>query len=132
MATAFANAGDFPLHRGQRDHARARLNVPIRLVTFSGTEPCTLVDLSCTGAKIAAEQCPRVGGMVVVEGIPIELFGTVRWSRQGYFGVEFERALAAAQVVELRHYADLETARQKAAQIEYARGWVTGIYSYSR
>ena len=129
MPSALALGDENALSRGQRDHPRARLSVPARLVTFEGTVDCTLIDLSCTGAKIAGGKAPRVGGMVVIEGLPVELFGTVRWSKRDSFGVEFDMPLPSAQVVQLRHYADLEMSRQKADQIDYARGWVLGIYN---
>jgi len=115
-----------PIHRGQRDFARARLNLPARIVTFNGTSNCTLIDLSRTGAKIAAQDCPRVGAMVIIEGLPTELFGTVRWSRSGLFGFEFDQQMTHEEVVALRQYADGEAERQEQAQLAYARRWVTG------
>lgn len=116
-----------PIYRGQRDFSRARLNVPARIVTFNGTSDCVLIDMSCTGAKIAADDCPRVGSMVIIEGLPMELFGTIRWARRGLFGFEFDAAMTQEDVIAMRHYADGEAARQKEAQITYARNWVQGI-----
>lgn len=111
---------------GKRHFPRARLNLPARLVTFNGTSDCTLIDLSRSGAKLGASDCPRAGSMVVVEGLPLELFGTIRWSARGLFGIEFDRSLPLEQVVALRRYADHEAERQKQAQIAYARNWVQG------
>ena len=116
-----------PLDSGKRYFSRARLNLPARLVTFNGTTDCTLIDLSRSGAKLGASECPRVGSMVVVEGLPIELFGTVRWAVSGLFGFEFEAPLPLDRVVALRYYADDEEARQKEAQLAYARSWVQGV-----
>lgn len=65
--------------------------------------------------------------MVVIEGLPLELFGTVRWSRSGLFGFEFETVVNVEQIIALRRYADGESARQKEAEITYARNWVQGI-----
>lgn len=115
-------------HAGQRHFPRARLNLPARLVTFSGTTSCTLVDLSRSGAKLAAEASPKVGSMVVVEGLPIELFGTVRWSVRGFFGFQLDMPISLERVVALRHYADHEAERQREAAIAQARRWVTGVY----
>ena len=113
-----ASDADAPIYRG---------HLPARIVTFNGTSDCTLIDLSCTGAKIAAQDCPRVGSMVIIESLPMELFGTVRWSRRGLFGFEFDRAMTQQEVIAMRHYADGEAARQKEAQMVYARNWVQGI-----
>ena len=128
MSLAALNPVGRPIDAGKRYFSRARLNLPARLVTFNGTTACTLIDLSRSGARLGASECPRVGSMVVVEGLPIELFGTVRWSVTGLFGFEFEAPLPLDRVVAMRHYADDEAERQKQATISYARSWVTGVY----
>ena len=112
--------------RGQRDHARARLDVPARLLTMEGTVPCMAIDASCCGAKLSAETAPRVGTMVVVQGLPHELFGDVRWSSRGRFGIAFDEPLPLAQVIALRRYAEGEGARQREAVLSTVRTWVTG------
>ena len=127
VETASVSCAQPPLVAGERAAARARLNRAARLVTFNGTSACTLVDMSRSGAKVRAAECPRIGAMLVVEGLPIELFGTVRWSRAGAFGLEFERAIATEQVIAMRSHADGETQRQEQNRTQYARSWVTGI-----
>lgn len=127
MASVFAELPTAAIYRGQRDFSRARLNLPARAVTFSGTTDCSLIDASRTGAKVSAPECPRVGALVVIEGLPLELFGTVRWSRRGLFGFEFESVVNVEDIIALRRYADGETARQKQAEITYARNWVQGV-----
>lgn len=126
MSLAALPVADRPVETGKRCFSRARLNLPGRLVTFNGTSDCTLIDLSRSGAKLAAGDCPRVGSLVVVEGLPIELFGTVKWSVSGLFGFELEAPLPLDRVVALRYYADDEAVRQKQAQLTYARNWVQG------
>ena len=128
MATKFAPQTDAPLHRGQRTHSRARLNLPARVITFNGTLACALVDMSSTGAKIASTECPKVGTMVVIEGLPVELFGTVRWRLRGLFGFEFDVPIPIEKVIALRQYAEGERHRQKTAEITYARNWVQGVF----
>lgn len=125
---AFAPDPSLPIYRGQRDFARARLNLPARIVTFNGTSACTLIDMSRTGAKVGAVDCPRVGAMVIIEGLPMELFGTVRWSRSGLFGFELDAQMTHENVIAMRHYADGEVERQKQAQFTYARNWVQGVF----
>lgn len=111
-----------------RGYSRARLHLPARLVTFGGTAACTLIDLSRSGAKLAAAECPRVGSMVVVEGLALELFGTVRWAAGGAFGIAFDTAIPLERVIALRHYADGEAERQMQAQLTHAREWVQGVF----
>lgn len=128
MATAFKPSTQPPIHRGQRINPRARLNLPGRVMSFNGTFACTLIDLSQTGAKVGSTECPKVGSMVVIEGLPLELFGTVRWQLSGLFGFEFDVPVSIGKVIELRHYAEGERERQKAAEITYARNWVQGVF----
>lgn len=115
-----------PLTPGQRQFARARLNLPAKLITFNGSLPCTLLDLSQSGAKLNARERPRVGSMVVVEGLPIELFGTVRWSGFEQFGIELEQSLPLDRVVALRRYADTAPSREQRVAV-FARNWVLGL-----
>lgn len=110
----------------RRAHARARLCIPARLVTFSDTRPCTVLDLSCTGAKIGASPPPRVGSMIVVENCPVELFGTVMWADRDSFGISFDSPMAQEQVIAMRRYADAEPEREREAQLVYARRWAQG------
>lgn len=124
---ALAHDPGLPIYRGQRSSARARLNLPARIVSFNGTSACTLIDMSRAGAKIGASDCPRVGSMVIIEGLPIELFGTVRWSRSSLFGFEFDCEITHENVVAMRHHADGEAERQEQAQLTYARNWVQGV-----
>jgi hypothetical protein len=126
MPRAASTVADLRLLPGQRSHARARLNLPARLVTFNATMACTLIDLSQTGAKLGARECPRVGALVVVEDLPIELFGTVRWTAHELFGIEFDVPLPLEPVVKLRRFADTADTRRRQAALTYARDWVQG------
>jgi hypothetical protein len=115
-----------PMAAGQRHFPRARLNLPARLVTFTGTTPCTVVDVSQSGAKLGASEPPRVGAMVVVEGLPTELFGTVQWAGAGLFGVHFDVPLARDRVVALRRLADTAPSREQEVAA-FAQKWVQGL-----
>ena len=128
MVLAARTSAYQPLDLGERYFPRARLDLPARLVTFNGTFPCTLIDLSRSGAKLAASECPKIGAMVVVEGLPIELFGTVCWAASGLLGVEFQAPLPSDRIVGMRLYAKDEAVRQKQAQLAYARSWVQGVF----
>ena len=124
---ALAQGSDLPIYRGQRHFARARLNLPARIITFNGTSACTLIDMSRTGAKVGADDCPRIGSMVIIEGLPMELFGTVCWVRSGLIGFELDAQFTHEDVIAMRQYADGEVARQKQAQLTYAKNWVLGV-----
>lgn len=128
MTFAARSPDPVALEPGQRNHSRARLNLPARLVTFREVTQCTLVDVSCSGAKLRSNQCPNPGESALVDGLPVELFGTVRWVDRGFFGVEFDDLLPLDRVVALRHFADEHPERQKQAVVNHARRWVTGVY----
>ncbi len=93
---------------------------------MNGTRRCEVIDLSQTGARIAASEPPRVGATVVVEDVTPELFGTVRWCVGEQFGLHFETLLAVDDVVRLRQEGDLEPERARQAVLTTARRWVTG------
>lgn len=128
VSLAFVPDSAFPIYRGQRNFARARLNLPARVITFNGSSACTLIDMSRTGAKIGAADCPRVGSMVIIEGLPMELFGTVCWSRNNLFGFEFDQQISHENVIAMRRHADGEVERQKQDQLAHARNWVQGVF----
>lgn len=64
--------------------------------------------------------------MVVVEGCPVELFGTVRWCAQEMFGFEFDQPIPEAEVIAMRRFADGQSERELGAQMAYAQRWVLG------
>ena len=110
----------------RRAQGRARLGIAARLVSFSGTSSCVLMDLSYTGACIRTEVNMRVGAMIVVESQPMELFGTVRWARGGFAGFEFDKPLSLEQAIAFRRHADAEAGREERERMAYARKWATG------
>lgn len=119
-------AANTPIVAGKRTHARARLNIAARMTTIDGTIGCTLIDVSCSGAKLSAARQPSVGAMTVVEQLPVELFGVVRWSRASYFGIEFDKPLPFDTVVALRRYAEGDHERCETAAREHVRRFVEG------
>ena len=64
--------------------------------------------------------------MIVVERLPIELFGVVRWVRDGHIGMGFDEPLSVEDVVALRRYAEGENARNRDMVISHVRNFVNG------
>ena len=127
MAGLSASHSRNRLYRGQRGNSRARLNLTARVVTFNGTFSCILVDVSQSGGKIVSAERPAVGAVVVIEGLPHELFGTVRWRTDESFGFEFDDTLPLEEVIALRHHAESERDAQAKATINFARNWAQGV-----
>lgn len=115
-----------PLEAGNRAHARVRLNLPARLILFSGTENCVLLDLSSGGLKIMSHLSPKVGAMAVIECDDIEFFGTVVWVEGNRFGLRLDDPLAKDVVIAMRNAADAFPERAKRELLSEARNWVQG------
>lgn len=96
------------------------------MTTFSGTSPCTLIDMSCTGARVGVDEMPRVGSLVIIESPEIELFGSVRWAGRDVFGFEFDEPLPTERVIAMRRYADGQIERDKEEELANARRFVLG------
>ena len=111
---------------GQRKFARARVHLPAKLVLFTGTSQCVLIDLSCGGVRITAGVPPRVGAMAVIECQTLELFGTVKWLSEHTCGIHFDELIPIETVISMRHTADRYAGDARRDVIEHARLWAQG------
>lgn len=119
-----------PIAPGRRGASRARLALSARAVSFDRTVRCTILDASQSGARIACDELPRVGSMVVIEIPPIEFFGTVSWTDEGLFGMQFDDLLPFEAVVELRQMGDLYSQSSEARELRRAaKEFVEGRHS---
>lgn len=119
-----------PATTGRRAAPRLRLAIPARFVSIYATQPCVLVDLSRTGARIAL-------GAPVAEGQPgylaidrMEIFGTIvraqRGAEMAVNALAFDDPITQAAVLRVRAYAEGLEARTQMALREQVRRWVTG------
>ncbi|WP_228242936.1 PilZ domain-containing protein [Porphyrobacter sp. GA68] len=111
---------------GKRARSRLRVSLPARIVSATGSGDCTVVDVSETGARVAAPEPPRPGVMVVVRCLHLELFGTLVWRRGALAGIAFDAPLRRDQVVGLRGLADEAARMQDEAARQAARAWAQG------
>ena len=115
---------------GRRASARLRLAIPARLVSLYGTQPCIMLDISRTGARMALGAPLAVGQSGFIALARFELFGlivrTERGSGGGGNAMAFDDPLSKAQILEIRQFAERFEAREQEDLREQVRKWVTG------
>jgi hypothetical protein len=117
---------------GRRASPRLNLSVPARLIGVFETQPCILLDVSQTGARLGLERPLAVGASGYLRVGPIEVFVTAVRTRVapegggGINGVEFDLRLGKAEVMALRAYADNYELAEQRAFLRHARDWVMG------
>ncbi|MFM7377575.1 MAG: PilZ domain-containing protein [Erythrobacter sp.] len=115
---------------GRRAAARLRLAIPARFVSVTATQGCILLDISRSGARIALESpvpCRQSGSIEIGR---LELFGmVVRSERLGDGGINavaFDEPISEAEVLAVRHYAEVFEQRERQTLRDQVRHWVSG------
>lgn len=111
---------------GRRENARAMIGAPAKLTLVSGLSDCYVIDLSCTGARIATSEVLKPGLEALIAINDIELFGQIVWGKRGQFGLVFEKPLPIETVVQLRWQADQICEYEKDEAVARIRDWVEG------
>lgn len=116
---------------GRRGSPRIHLSLPGKLVSVVDTQPCMLLDLSQTGARIAVGRTLPVNAGGYLKLGPVEVFGIVvrvRVSEEGggINAVAFDSRLAKAQMLALRAYAEHYELSEQREAFRHARAWVMG------
>lgn len=115
---------------GRRAAPRLRLAIPARFVSIYSAQPCVLLDISRTGARMALAQPLSIGKSGYVEIAGMEIFGDVVRREAGSHGgvnaVAFDRAITKAQVLDIRHFAEHFHQRENQALRDQVRRWVAG------
>lgn len=120
--TGFGSAGG-----RRRGGARARLNIPARLVLLDGYCPCTVENLSPAGARIACERELRRGDQGLLKRDGLDQFFIVQWGRGGSYGLRFDDHLVTEEAIrELRMLSDIRQEDEEAGLREFGREWVQG------
>lgn len=115
---------------GRRGAARLRLGIPARLETLGGFESCDLVDLSCSGARVAFT--PALGRLLatgdgaILRIARLEAFGEVVRCDPSAIAFAFEDDLAHEEVLAVRRHAERLAGDSTRAIRQEARNWVMG------
>lgn len=111
----------------RRGGARARLNIPARLVLLDGYFGCTVENLSRAGARIACERELRRGDQGILKRDGLDQFFVVQWVRGGSCGLRFDDKLVSEEAIrELRQLSDFYEEDEDAGLREFGREWVQG------
>ena len=115
---------------GRRAASRLRLAVPARFISIYSQQPCILLDLSRTGARMAVSQPVAPGKTGYVAIGRLELFGSiVRVERGPHMAVNamaFDDPISREEVLAVRSFAEGLEEREHRALREQVRRWVTG------
>ena len=116
-----------PTLLGRRTASRARIALPASIEAITGRTSVDLLNLSCTGAMVAAPGLPGVGHDVILRCGTINPIGVVIWSGNGRCGVHFDEPLPVTEVIALRRAGDA-TARTGITpdQWQFAEDWSYG------
>ena len=84
----------------RRNSARFRIRMPAQLRMPSGTKHGTLADISEGGAKLIMDNPPPQGASILLVWGAHEEFCKVMWAAEDSCGLQFERPIKRAVVVE--------------------------------
>lgn len=98
----FGNRQTAGAMREKRRARRANVNAPAVVQTTAARLHATIVNISASGARLVASDCPpsRQDVQIVVNGV--RLFGRIAWRRDKAFGVKFDDGIqdyTAAQIL---------------------------------
>lgn len=118
------------MRAGRRAAARLRLAVPARFVSIYSTQPCVLMDISRTGARLALPAPLSEGKSGYLEIARMEIFGTVvrseRHAEMAVNAIAFDESILHEQVLHVRRFADGFELREQLALRDQVRRWVAG------
>jgi PilZ domain len=121
-------APDAPeLQIGRRAAARARVHLPVTLLTPNGGIPAMLENISGGGARVGLNETPRPGSTAFLVFAGLELFCSVVWTHNSRCGLAFEDPVADATLIAIRRYSDQYVAEVRSQAMECA-GLRTGAF----
>jgi len=86
---------------GRRTAGRAAASLVAVITTSTQSWPVSLVDLSCSGARLRGRDLPAPGDYISLSIDSIRAFGTVAWSECGECGLDFDAPLMPFEVERL-------------------------------
>ena len=81
---------------GRRSKARSAAPLTVVLTTLTSSRSAILANVSSTGARVRANDLPKMGEAVVVNIDGVQAFGTIAWSESGECRIAFDPPLDPA------------------------------------
>ena len=104
MTAPLPNAPEMQI--GRRAQARARVHLPVTLLTPNQPIPAMLENISVGGARVRLNEMPRQGSTAFLLFAGLEIFCSVVWSRNSRCGLAFEDTVDDATLIAIRRYSD--------------------------
>lgn len=115
------------VQRGRRNRSRLRVRLPAKLETRTETSRVILADLSTTGARVLAEDLPKIGTEAVLHWDKYDAFGEVVWAEGVHCGIAFFDPIPEQDVLATRELDDAARLPQDRELLrQAARHWVEG------
>lgn len=114
---------------GRRAAPRLRVYIPGRLIMLGGTYPCSLEDISQTGARVICNADISKGETGILQSMELDVLFKIVRAGEGRFGLLFEEDVSIAAIEELRRQNDIHRLNYIREQRAHARSWATGKYS---
>ena len=108
----------------RRANPRLPLGIGARFDTLGGRQKVRLLDLSQGGAHVILSE-PGEFREGVLAWLGFDSYAVVAWQREQHVGLEFDRPLPLAWLVETRKRAP-SVVKEEAMGSELARAWVEG------
>jgi hypothetical protein len=125
-----SSAADSAPVAGRRAAPRLRLAIPARFESIYSHHACILLDISCTGARIALSRPVAEGQSGYIAIGRMEIFGMiVRAERGGEFSVNamaFDDPISRDAVLAIRSFAESFEAREHQVLRDQVKRWVAG------
>ena len=83
---------------GRRRGSRKSVLVPVAMMALSRSGPATVVNVSCTGARLHGNVLPNPGKDAVIKVGRVEAFGTIVWSDDDLCGMHFDCPLSQQEL----------------------------------
>jgi hypothetical protein len=116
-----------PGYSARRKAGRLRLRLPAYAITHKSTLRVVLCDLSQSGAKVFCKADLARGRDLVLRWGNHEAFGTVKWEREGFRGLEFDEPVTVAVLTDTRDWQDAQgMTRTQVNQWIAETGWAFG------
>jgi hypothetical protein len=122
--------GDGAPVAGRRAAPRLRLAIPATFVSIYAQHSCILMDLSCTGARIALPRLVAEGQSGYIEVGQLEIFGTIvraeRTEEMAVNAMIFDDPISRGAVLDVRSFAETMQERERRDLRDQVRRWVAG------
>lgn len=113
---------------GRRKRNRLRARLPAKVTTIHGKRSTVLLDLSATGARVAATEEMARGQRVMLAWSNFEALGSLVWITGGACGIAFYEPLTAETLIATRDFdSGHRLPGERQPERDRVRDWLAGV-----